>query len=325
MEKLVDYEALHLDFEEIQNDTVKRLIRGKRYLFNRLTIPTGSVLEIISEPEDHPEINWWEDSKKWAILEVFGDFIIEGKLVVNNWKRPKMMNSLEVDEKINVLGEILSHSMIYRFGMCGSGGNGGSFFTVPVATGGIGDTEFGGGGGGGFGWTHVDHHAHCIAAPPVVGRMGGPGAPGTVALPGMPNYPMCGGKGGDGALTPDKGVGGLLIIICHGKMVLNGQILINGTGGVAGSHGDPSNPNYEVAGAWINGGHGGGGGGSAALPGGKLYLYSKNQVDFEKIITDKSVGGIGGNGGSNINVGEPGLNGIKGDDGEPAFLEIINI
>lgn len=314
----------------ISKDQKFELESGTHAQFESLNLMKGGTIIVKSQD------NWYKSNCKWFIIEVKNDFYFEGSIIAKDWTNPKVKEFLVEDTimkefDIKILSDdekcvSVSHKYIFNNG--GKGGNGSSGRSdsvggsyVPGGLGGNGDFLYGGGGGVGFqeNSTSEQHNSSGYNGEILNGGAGGGGN----------NHwgPVHGGKGGDGGINSNVGIGGLVLIICHGNLYLNNELMdVSGSKGGNGNKGNESmvntpggNPEPVPCGA------GGGGGGAAGTPGGKICIRAKNIFNKEKFQVNIR-GGEGGEGGKEGFVhiikrdSQPGAVGDTGNSGYIQFL-----
>ncbi len=297
---------------------------GTHSIFNSLTIKDKGVLNIVDKPE------WWTKKNKWVILEIKHDLILSGEIRVLDWRFPRLplvdvSESIEYDADDFKPGYAFKPDRIYEFSIGGHGGYGADGILpnpaeIKGGQGAPGTIFYGGGGGGGVGIIQVPGQKVNTPGSNAVGNVAGPAGTGTFSYNGM----LCsgqGGNGGGGGLTPDHGVGGLLIIICHGELKwLGGTIQAFGRWGNDGLQGENSTHIQPPGGLiYLLNGAGGGGAGSPGLPGGTVYCCSKKISGKENIVVTGGAPGGGKPKGKTILLGTyagDGSDGIPGQDGK---------
>jgi hypothetical protein len=292
---------------------------GSHYVFDELTIEKKGTLNLQSNEES--DLWWNKQLNKWVIIETIGNLYLKGKINAIDLPFPgkeeiiiedsivfSFQDFKEYAETTSTGKEIFKLEHHYKFNKGGNGGRATSGpdienHPLPIPQGAEGTIFYGGGGGGGVGFVHayVDNgmRDYNVAGGGAKQNFGGEPGVGTISDINGLLHPSYGGKGGNGGLTPKKGVGGLIVIICHGTIFCQGGIVnIYGANGCDGINGDPSGYVPALL-SYPPNGAGGGGAGSPGLPGGKLYLFAS------KIEGDLKVDSHGGFGGKK---------GIKGSD-----------
>jgi len=277
------------------NENKIKVMSGTHSIFESLTIEKGCVLNVTSQKK------WWDYTHKWAIIEVMGDLNIEGSILANDWIIP--------DRNYNIVSDTiyirLANNQVpdknpilvanYAYDFSATGGDGGA--TIPgwttilskirQAQGAKGSYFYGGGGGGGHCQDNSGGNSDGANAEKWKGGLG--------RVAESNDVDRTGGNGGDGGLNIN-GVGGLLIILCHGSINLGDNAIID----VSGKKGEDGHDGQNAPNTSKRAGGGGGGGAAPGRPGGELFLsFQKiNRINFDDFIR--------------INGGDPGQIGIGG-------------
>ncbi len=337
------------NFETIHGDNLiitkkeEILNSGYHYCLKNLTISDGASLCILPKKGE----KWWVKDKKWTIIEIRNDLRLDGEIFVNDWSIPTEKDltkfsdglSLSVDDyfQVNNSDELkldpIKLEFCYEFYNGGKGGNGTDGITPNVFStcfggrGAKGTLKYGGGGGGGVGFVEYQNRRGNEPGGDAIEYKAGAGGNGV-----MGHGSFSAGNGGEGGFTGDYGVGGLLVVICFGRIICDGKkIDVSGRKGVDGKEGHDSTvtPTNVI----LLNGAGGGGAGSSGLPGGKVYIFHRNKIEGDlNVITNGGNKGLGKHPGNAILLrpGEPyfrgeaqsGGDGKDGKNGEYVQIKI---
>lgn len=242
-----------------------------------------------------------DNSSRWLVFHA-KVIICEGTIEYRNFKRGVGSVSFTPEN-----GEILEHTFHEALG--GSGGNGSG---NGYQQGGQGyrtnDFNGGGGGSGAYYQQYPGSNVSGIAATDFRGA------------PSPNSNTWC--YGGNGGRQP-YGHGGLIYITAD-KIVWGTSALVDlrGSDGSNGSKGGPGScygrTNIHYFGA------GGAGGGSSGGNGGVLRIKCGNMINNPMVDVNPGKGGSGGQKGVNVPCGNlNGQDGLKGDDGEQGYIDLI--
>jgi hypothetical protein len=219
-----------------------RSIPARRWVFSRVSIPIGAVLEVE------------QGSGEVMQFIVLGDFDLQGSIVARGWSSEEVTHRLTMPD-----GRFLDVSFQNR----NRGGNGGDGALAAGALGGRGargSVDYGGGGGGGGAWASD--------------RQGKPGNVNGASAQDERGAPRviawCGVGGANGATRDPFANGGVIYLEVNGRFNgAGGQIDLRGKDGVAGASG-PRASRYDTNCA---AGSGGAGGGAPGGQGGVVVGY----------------------------------------------------